>query len=85
MRMKRAKQQEMVKLEKEDRAKLELFNFRKQLAEHWEKAGTLWARVDGKAHRAQQCFESAAHEVECACHILEEATAAREEKTNDDG
>ena len=62
--------------DRRERTKQELFSLHKQLAEHWEKTGTLWAQVHNLSHSAD-CFKNAAKELEKAISILEEAAEVR--------
>lgn len=67
-----------------ERTKQELFSLHKQLAEHWEKTGTLWAHVGNLEHSAD-CFKNAANHLEKAVAILEEAAAVRIKALGDEG
>jgi hypothetical protein len=63
--------------DRRERMAQELFSLHKQIAEHWEKSGTLWAHVDGNLEHSADCFRTAANHLEKAVSILEEAAAVR--------
>jgi len=77
MRMSKAKQQRLTEKQRHERIEQELYNIHRQLAEHYEKAGDLWARVDGRKGESTKSYQLAAENMENACVLLQKAAIAR--------